>query len=379
MDVLTHEDLEVLMTERPGPCVSAYLPTHPVGPGTTPEDPATFKSVMTDAARALADRGLRRREIDTLLEPVLALDSNHFWSHQDTGLAVFAAPGFMREYRLPASFPTGSIVADRFHLKPILPLVAGERCLVLALSQGDIRLLGADRFGVRPVKLRTVPTSLEEALRFDDPEKQLQSRQSGVVGGGRQVASFHGHGAGLDEKDRITRYLRKVDQGLHEVLRHEQSPMVLAGVDYLLSIYRSVSSYQPLMDRVIEGNPEQISDQDLAERARTISDPWFAAQRETAAAEFARVAGTDRASEQLDHVVTASLAGRVATLFVPIGVKRWGRAVDGDVVEHDPAEPGDIDLLDEAALATWKTDGRVFAVQPDQMPGQADIAAIFRY
>ncbi len=379
MDVLTHQDLEVLMAERPGPCVSVYLPTHPVGRGTTPEDPATFKSMVTEAARALADRGLRRPDIDALLEPVLALDNNHFWSHQDAGLAVFAAPGFMREYRLPASFPTGSLVADRFHLKPMLPLVAGERCLVLALSQGDIRLLGADRFGVRPVKLRAVPTSLEEALQFDDPEKQLQSRQSGVVGGGRQAASFHGHGAGLDEKDRITRYLRKVDQGLHEVLRHERSPMVLAGVDYLLSIYRSVATYQPLMDDAIEGNPEQISDRDLAERARTITDPWFSAQRDAAAAEYAGVADTDRASDRLDEVVTASLAGRVATLFVPIGVKRWGRMVDRQVVEHDQPESGDIDLLDEAALATWKTDGRVYAVQPEQMPAATDVAAIFRY
>lgn len=379
MDVLTHEDLAILMAERPGPCVSAYLPTHPVGPGTTPEDPATFKNLVTDAARELADRGVRRPDIDALLDPVLALDNSHFWSHQDTGLAIFAAPGFMREYRLPASFPTRSVVADRFHLKPLLPIVQGERCLVLALSQQDIRLLGADRYGVRPVGLRSVPTSLEEALQYDDPEKQLQSRQSGVAGRGGQTASFHGHGANLDEKDRILRYFRQVDQGLQEVLRHEQSPLVLAGVDYLLPIYRSVCSYQPLMDGTIEGNPEQISDLELAERARTIVDPWFAGRRNEAAAAFARHAGTDKASDRLDLVVSAAHQGRVATLFVPVGVQRWGRVSGGAIEEHSQPEPGDIDLLDEAALATWKTDGQVFAVPPDEVPGDGDVAAIYRY
>ena len=35
--------------------------------------------------------------------------------------------------------------------------------------------------------------------------------------------------------------------------------------------------------------------------------------------------------------------------------------------------------VDEAALATWNTGGRVFAVDPDDVPQGAEIAAVFRY
>lgn len=378
MDVLTNADLEALIRHREGPCVSAYLPTHPVGPGTTPEDPATFKAVITDAVRALESWGLRRPDIDAIIDPVLELDRPTFWAHQDTGLAVFAAPGFLREYRLPASFTAHSTVADRFHLKPLLPLVEGERCLVLALAQDSIRLLGADRYGVRPIDLRDVPSSLEEALAFDDPEKQLQVR-SGNAGWSRNRAAFHGHGASFDDDDRIRRYLRMVDAGLQEVLRDERSPLVLAGVERLLATYRSLCSYRPLLDEDIEGNPEQIADRDLGLRARAIADPWFASERAAAEAEYAQLAGTGRASAQLDRVVTAAHEGRVAILFVAVGVQRWGSIDAGVVTERAEPQPGDVDLLDEAALATWNTGGRVFAVDPDDVPQGAEIAAVFRY
>jgi len=378
MDVLTHADLDALIHYRGGPCVSLYLPTHPVGPGTTPEDPATFKTVVTDATRALEAWGLRRPDVDAIIDPVLELDEATFWAHQDLGLAVFAAPGFVREYRLPAAFTVHSAVSDRFHLKPLLPLVEGERCLVLALSQNSIRLLGADRYGVRPVDLRNVPSSLEQALAFDDPEKQLQIR-SGGAGSTRHTAAFHGHGASLDDTDRIHRYLRMVDTGLQEVLRDERSPLVLAGVERLLAIYRSQCSYRPLLDEGIEGNPEQIDDHDLALRAREIADPWFAAERAAAEAEYERWAGTDRASAQLDRVVAAAHEGRVESLFVAVGVQRWGTIDAGVVTERPEPQPGDVDLLDEAALATWNTGGRVFAVAPDDVPQGAAITAVFRY
>jgi hypothetical protein len=53
---------------------------------------------------------------------------------------------------------------------------------------------------------------------------------------------------------------------------------------------------------------------------------------------------------------------------------------DADTVAiHDQAEPGDLDLLDLAAAETLLKGGAVYAVEPDQVPDQAALAAIFRY
>ena len=62
-----------------------------------------------------------------------------------------------------------------------------------------------------------------------------------------------------------------------------------------------------------------------------------------------------------------------------VGVQRWGSIEAGVVTERTEPQPGDVDLLDEAALATWNTGGRVFVVDPDDVPEGAEVAAVFRY
>lgn len=82
---------------------------------------------------------------------------------------------------------------------------------------------------------------------------------------------FHGHGIG-DEVDRVLqeRFLRKVDEGLWEVLREERAPLVLAGVGHLCAIFREVTRYANVLDQGIEGNPG-----DLRPRCSTSTPGWI--------------------------------------------------------------------------------------------------------
>lgn len=86
-----------------------------------------------------------------------------------------------------------------------------------------------------------MPESLADILRRDDAEKQLQfhTGTSGGGGGGRP-AIFHSHGSEEDLKEDILRYFRQIDRGVEELLKGQRAPLVLAGVDYLLPIYREV-------------------------------------------------------------------------------------------------------------------------------------------
>jgi Bacterial archaeo-eukaryotic release factor family 7 len=156
--------------------------------------------------------------------------------------------------------------SGRYHLKPLLPLLAGDgRFYVLALSQNEVRLLGASRYSTDEVKLGDdVPESLADALKLDEPEKQLQfhTGSSGDGGAGRS-AVFHGHGAKDDSKDNILRYFRKIDRGLRDVLKGQEAPLVVAGVDYLLPIYREANTYSGLVEEGTTGNPEELSVEEL--------------------------------------------------------------------------------------------------------------------
>jgi hypothetical protein len=62
-------------------------------------------------------------------------------------------------------------------------------------------------------------------------------------------------------------------------------------------------------------------------------------------------------------------------------VQEWGNfdPQANELKIHADAEPGDEDLLNSAAIQTLLNGGSVYAVEPDQVPDQALLAAVFRY
>jgi len=46
---------------------------------------------------------------------------------------------------------------------------------------------------------------------------------------------------------------------------------------------------------------------------------------------------------------------------------------------HKTAKPDDEDLLDFAAIQTFLHGGTVYAVEPEKVPDDAPLAAVFRY
>ena len=92
-------------------------------------------------------------------------------------------------------------------------------------------------------------------------------------GGGRL---FHGQGPGDEEqKVWIEQYLNLVDTSLKEIFREQNAPLVLAGVDYLLPMYRKVSEYQNIMEAGITGNPDHLRPEELQEQAWPIVETYF--------------------------------------------------------------------------------------------------------
>jgi hypothetical protein len=316
------------------------------------------------------------------------LQNAAFWQHQSNGLAMYTCAELFRYYRLPFEFRPLAIVGDRFHIKPLLPLVSVDgRFYVLALSQGEIRLLQCTRYGVSDVNLPRVPDSLADALKWDDPEKRLQFHTATRTPGakGDRPAIFHGHGVASadDPKDYISRYFHKVDKGLTALFAGERAPLVLAAVDYLHPIYRAANTYRRLVDAGIAGNPEALSVEELHRQAWAIVQPLFVAEQEQATDRYRQLAGvgSPRASGDLEEVVRAAYQGRVETLLVAVGEQCWGTfdPASNDVEAHSGRKPADQDLLDFAVIHTLFQGGDVYAIEPADVPSGTSVAAVFRY
>jgi hypothetical protein len=378
VDVIRRTDLQRLALGRHGPCVSVFLPTHRAGPEVQ-QAPIRLKNLLRQATDALKSDGVRAPEIDRLLAPLRRLlDDRLFWQYQSDGLALFSRPGWWRSFRVPLDLPELAVVDDRFHVSPLLPLLAGDgHFFVLALSQNQIRLLEGTRDRVEEVELPGVPLGVRDALQGQEIQKQLQlyvADRGGVGAGG----VYHGHGhPGEGQAERILRYFRKVDRALREVLAGEHAPMVLAAVEHLSPIYHQANTYPQLVDEVLPGSPEGLRSHELHARAWPIVEPLFLRAQREAAARYDRLAGTGLTSQDPQDIVRAAEDGRIETLFVsqhPAGPS----AAAGDVSGSD--EDSRLrDVLELATVTALSKGGTVYVFPAGEVPGGGSAAAVFRY
>lgn len=383
MQRFRREDLERLIASVPPPCVSLFMPIHRPG-SAIQQDQIRLKNLLRDAEEGLVGAGVRAADAKRVLEPALKLlQDDLFWRQPQDGLVLFVSPAAFRCYRLPLRFDELVVVGQRFHLTPLLPLLTGDgRFYILALSQHVVRLLEATRRTVDEVSLEGIPGRLEDVLQYDVLEKQLHVHARVPAGKGTHATVFHGHGFFDDDsKEKIRRYFQQVERGVHRVLREEHSPLVLAGVDYLLPIYREVNTYPHLLDGGITRNAEGLRPEELREHAWALVEPYFAQKEREAADLYRRLAGTGRTANDVREAVPAAYHGRIDRLFVAVGARLWG-AFDpeaGRVDVHPVAQVGDHDLVGLAAIYTLLNRGTVYAVDPDRVPDRAPLAAIYRY
>lgn len=385
MDTLRPNEFKELASFRGGPCVTVYLPTNVAGPHSQ-QDVVRLKNLMDEAERRLADGWLRAPQARDLVEPARKLPVDApFWAARSEGLAIFLADGLFRAWRLPSAFDESVHVGERFHLKPLLPLTGeAERFLLLTLSQNKVRLFSGTRRDLEEVRVEGMPAKLDTALNYtQEPSQQVHSAASGSMrAAGKQAAVFHGQGGEPDSrKDDLLAYFRMVDIALKPVLRDERAPLLLAGVDYLLPIYREANSYPHVADRELSGNFDYLAEHQIHEQAWPLVEPLLVSGREQAEARYRRLAGTGKTSDDIRQVAPMAEQGRVDALFVDRRGHAWGRYESGSpsAEVHDECHGDDDDLLDLAAVQTLLNRGAVYAVERDEVPSETGVAAVLRY
>ena len=381
MEALLKDDLRQLVNHASGPCVSLYLPTHRAGPETR-QDPIRLKNLLRTAESGLLASGWRVAEISRLLQPARdLLEDYDFWQHQAEGLAILSAPDLFRLYRLQLRVPELAVTSSHFHLKPLLAWIAASgHYYVLAVSQDHVRVFQATRDSMIEMDRQELPESLTGSLRNRTAERQLQSHS--VASGGRRAVAFHGQGGGdEDRKDLLRAYFQRVDEGMRDLLAQNHAPVVLAGLDYVNSLYRQVNSSAELLDDGVLVNPDSMPEAELHRQADEIVSAYFTKDQAKAADQYLRLWYTGRTSNALPLILPAAYQGRVQSLFVAMGVQQWGRFDESrhETVLPDEPTAQDQDLLNLAAIQTFITGGSVYAVAPDEVPGGGNVAAVFRY
>jgi hypothetical protein len=391
MKLLTIKELEELSQVSNGHCISLYIPTHRAGKEVLNQNDARLlKNHYQEIKKALVEEGMHEAQVVDLLAPIFRLiGDGDFWRHQLGGLAVFLSENFFRQYRLPISFNEFHLITRSFYLKPLAQTFSGdEYYFILALSLHKIRLFEASKYFIHEIDIQELfPEGVDEILDYYEFEKSLQFRtQQGGMNSGSNAQFFGQGGSKRDNTPYIEEYFRHIDKGLSRVMTSNPLPMIIAAVDYLHPIFKSVTKAAKVVDEGIFGNPDHMRPDELHEMSKRIMEPYFKKQGQRRMEKYRELAGTGKTSQNLEEIAQAAVNGRVEALFVAKGSNVWGKIYEnnGDVrIEtHREFQNGDNCLIDRSVVKTLLNGGETYIVEKENIPEgttKSEVAAVFRY
>ena len=377
MSSLLHDYATGILENPEPPCLSLYQPTHRHYPDNQ-HDPIRFRNLLKTLDQSLRDN-YPAQDARPLLQPFekLALDRD-FWNCTLDGLAVLAAPGVFRVYKLRRPVNELAVVADSFHLKPLMRILqSADGYQVLGVSREKISFFEGNRDALDEVELDpAVPRIPSEAPRGEAREFHLSAWASSA--GAPGVHYSEGSKSDIEE-NAATRFLRAVDRAILEhYSRPSRMPLILAALPENQSFFRAISRNPFLILDEIDMHPDAMSRDDLRARAWRAMEPHYRARLAGLIEMFGAARSKELGDDDLERVAASAVAARVGTLLTEADRHIPGR-VNPETGEVTLGGAAVDDVLDDLAELVLKNGGQVVIVPNEQMPTQTGIAAIYRF
>jgi hypothetical protein len=379
MRILNRQTIRSFLQPHEPPCISLYMPTHRSHPDNLP-DPKLFKNLVTQLEQSLREK-YPVRDVRGLLEPFHDLEhKHHFWQHTLDGLAILANPGSLYLFKLQRPVKELVVVADSFHIKPLLRYVqSADRFHILALTRHTAKMYEGDRYHVDPVEHQEFPATITDALGEELTEKQIVA--SGAGGGLHGIR--HGHGSRSEEQEKDDyRFFRVIDRAvLEQFSKPSGLPLILAALTEHQGTFRSISQNPHLLPEGIPHNPDALDTEALRSAAWKILEPFYVQRLAKLREDYHTAQAHQRGTADLSDAARAAVEGRIATLLLEADRVEAGR-LDRHTGAIQPAhlhDPEVDDLFDDLSEIVLNTAGEVIMVPKEAMPTTTGLAAIYRF
>jgi len=308
------------LCESPAPCITILLGPYRPGAG-GPSHAARLKSAIPIVEQELAKLSTPGEFIE-LLEPLRELAASGEMEAGGGGMVIFRAPGKFDRFHFSGDVNDRVAVGPHFLVTPLLPMMSGEReCYILDVSRKDLHLFRYQAGRCDKVPLpASVPRDVREAGAFEAPDRDLEARSAAGKSTGSMRAVHFGTGSEREiDDERLFHFFRLVDARLHDVLNG--MPLLLAGVEYEVAIYRRAAKYPHILEGRLEGDLSLRSLAEIGHMAfdRAQADGWQ--EGTEALTQFREMSNRERTLSGIRRVLEAAKQGRVAKLILAEGAK----------------------------------------------------------
>ena len=349
---------------------------------TNDKDRIQFENLVSDAKKELADSDLDEKD-----ELIKQLDTVS--RHQDEliqfigGLTIYITPDDIYYYHL--TIPVINRV--RIGEKPyILPLISNYQYTrdynLLILNRESIQLYEGHGARIEEISISAIedaPVDLETAL---GSEKDGGSLNFGSYGGTPAARggshAFHGHSETSNEKDiDRERYFNVVDKFVFDNFSNvTHLPLIVYSVEENQAVFRDVSNNQYLSKTGINGSAANLNNNEIEERVAQTIDEIIAFERDNLLDRLKETPPENRIENIPDDLASASLQGRIESLYVEKGSEISGTlTAEGRYDANDESN----NFIEQIVDNVIRSRGEVYILDPSEMPSDTPIAARLRY
>jgi hypothetical protein len=256
------------------------------------------------------------------------LRSNPTWKNQNGPFAIFLSPQFSGFTLLPFPVKDLAVVADSFHVKPLLKWLQRSQSFFV--------------------------------LKFEHRKAQfLKCSASGIL----WKKDFQ---QGVNQSP--SEFLEFIRVEIRPLVSERQDPLLLLGP------LTATSSFRDLCTELITLTPRLPSyfhEAQLHQHLMMALEPYFQQAENARLQIYQNAESLQQTCHDLDHLARLALEGEIVHLFVSEGHQIWGR-IDSHqkkIIYHPrKMNSQDDDVLDDLSEIVLHSGGTVTVLSPDRMP-----------
>jgi hypothetical protein len=358
--MINRHDVKHLQSLTKVPALSILLPTHRTSPDNK-QDPILVKNLVNEAKTRLGEE-YGKRELEPLLNNLDELVETIDYSYGLCGLALYVSHDFAKLYYLPFSVPARVVIDKTFATRDLVyGLHRALRYWVLLLSRGSSRLLA----GTGDILEEIEDENFARAMTGPGGTEALPSETD---------SSYR--------DDRQRRFIQEVDRVFSTYNGEDNLPLIVGGVDRLVSFFQEVSEHSAAIAGTLLGNFDRATSHEITPEVWAIVETVREAQQNDALTTLDEAVSAQKFVSTVGEAWRLAQEGRGKLLLVEKGYHEPAILSSNGGIEL-VAEPGGTEVIDDAVdeiiEAVLANGGEVALVEDGSLAQHQRIALVLRY
>ncbi len=333
MKELMNQDLKSITEANSAPMISIYLSL----------DASLDMRALTEKwkeslskAEFFLLKDYTRSFVHAFMEPLKAAPFMDKLEHLDKGIIVFYSNEYQGYLRVQSTINDLVVVADSFHIKPLLRIKNNERGFFLVA-----------------ISARAVNVSVEingHLYRMDSIKNPVREEDQNTNKSKPDAKDFIAHAAAE----------------LNKSLSLYKLPIILAGVTEHLGQMKRSLHHSMILEESIVGNVERMKAEELREKCFELLEPYYHRKEEEAINELNLAVKKNVAITYIEDIAVSAVYGKIKKLFVVENKQLWG-VVDkhtGEIfISPKQTNSHDDDILDDICQLVLAKGGEVVVLK----------------